>query len=187
MDDDIGAPSPVVARSATYESLLEPLLPLAYRVAYWLTGADTEAQAVLHDTVRRARRRFDSLSGNFKCGFLQILARRSYTWNQTKKRKRNAGVARAAVDPHPDAVSRAVAELPTALRVASVLYFLDELTCADLAAILECPASTARRRLHRGRAILRQALGHASPYEPLGPGPRRKTGNRATRAAIVRW
>lgn len=51
-----------------------------------------------------------------------------------------------------------LAELPVPLRTALELHYWDELSIAEIAALLELPAGTVKWRLHRGRALLRERL-----------------------------
>ena len=57
-----------------------------------------------------------------------------------------------------DTVRRFVQALPVAYREAVVLCDLQEMSYADAAEALGCPAGTVRSRLHRGRAMLAARL-----------------------------
>ena len=56
------------------------------------------------------------------------------------------------------ALSRAIVDLPMRYRAAVVMCDIEELSYEDAAAALGCAVGTVRSRLHRGRAILRNAL-----------------------------
>lgn len=58
----------------------------------------------------------------------------------------------------PEAVRRAVEQVPDPFRLPVVLRDLNGLTYADIGAILDVPAGTVMSRLHRGREYVRQAL-----------------------------
>jgi len=60
---------------------------------------------------------------------------------------------------HEAALSRAILDLPMRYRVTVVMCDIEEMTYEDAAAALGCAVGTVRSRLHRGRAILRRALG----------------------------
>jgi RNA polymerase sigma factor (sigma-70 family) len=51
-----------------------------------------------------------------------------------------------------------LAELPAPLRTTLELHYWDELSIAEIAALLEIAAGTVKWRLHRGRALLRERL-----------------------------
>jgi len=59
-------------------------------------------------------------------------------------------------------IRSAVAALPERYRVVIVLRYFNELSVAEIAAIIRRPGSTVAVQLLRGRALLRQALEGAS-------------------------
>jgi RNA polymerase sigma factor (sigma-70 family) len=63
---------------------------------------------------------------------------------------------------------RAIAALKPHLREAFVMYEIEGLDGAEIAAILRCPPGTVRRRLHQARQEIEAALG-------LDGGGRRQT------------
>jgi RNA polymerase sigma-70 factor (ECF subfamily) len=55
--------------------------------------------------------------------------------------------------------------LPEEYRTVAILYFIEDLPYAEIAAIVGCPIGTVRSRLHRGRKILtRELQAFAIPY-----------------------
>src|SRR5690606_23809657 len=62
----------------------------------------------------------------------------------------------------PD-IESALATLPSQFRVAVVLADVEQLTHAEVAALLGVKVSTVRTRVHRGRAMLRRELAHREP------------------------
>jgi RNA polymerase sigma factor (sigma-70 family) len=79
-------------------------------------------------------------------------------------------------EPEPEAdradehrrLLRAVEELPEAYRTAVMLYYYDDLTYRELAALLGVSPATVNARLTKARQILRERLG--SPLAPCGRG-----------------
>lgn len=67
-------------------------------------------------------------------------------------------------------VRAAIVTLPPVYREAIVLCELHELDYESAARAMECPVGTVRSRLHRGRALLRQALEErrATPADGAG-------------------
>ena len=55
-------------------------------------------------------------------------------------------------------LDRVLAELPEDLRVAFVLYEIEELTMAEIASVLELPQGTVASRLRRARSEFRERL-----------------------------
>jgi RNA polymerase sigma-70 factor (ECF subfamily) len=75
-----------------------------------------------------------------------------------------------AIAPPQDALAsgredleRALGALPEAFREAVVLRDVQELTYAEIAAALCIPVGTVMSRIHRGRALLREALAGRKP------------------------
>jgi RNA polymerase sigma-70 factor (ECF subfamily) len=92
------------------------------------------------------------------------------------KRTREMGMHSGNPDPaalviekvEVEQVSRAIAALPEDYRVVSVLYFMEEFSYQEIAAIVGCPVGTVRSRLHRGRRMLQQALWHVADVRASG-------------------
>lgn len=57
-------------------------------------------------------------------------------------------------------VHLALAKLPLEMHIAVELYYFDELSAAEVAAVLEVPEGTVRSRLRRALDSLREALAH---------------------------
>src|SRR5690606_23693298 len=64
-----------------------------------------------------------------------------------------------------DAVERALAALPPDFRAAVVPCAIEGLSYEESAEILDAKLGTVRSRIHRGRAMLRDALSHRAPAE----------------------
>lgn len=89
-----------------------------------------------------------------------------------------AGAEAAAADPAPTpdlaaegretvaALGRAVDRLPERLRTVTVLRYVDELSLAEIADVLDCPVGTVKSRLHHAMRALRSDLGTEAPAAP---------------------
>jgi RNA polymerase sigma factor (sigma-70 family) len=70
-------------------------------------------------------------------------------------------------DERRDVVRRAVAQLPRAQRETTELFYLEDLSQAQIAARMEIPRGTVRRRLHDAREQLRtMLLGYVAEGKP---------------------
>lgn len=109
--------------------------------------------------------------------------------SRSRARRRNLSTRLAAVRPVPDsgsdpaaivtasidaktAVADALSEVPDSDAELLRLWAWEQLTPAEIAEVLDCSPGTARTRLHRARARLREALGRRgivgnSPILPL--------------------
>jgi len=197
-----GAPETFADRPApTFEALLKPLLPTAYRAALHLTRNQADAEDVVQETVLLALRGFGGfqLGTNFKAWFMRILTNVFYG------RGRRARVAGTTVsldevpplhlytktaaagwhgaDANPAAtffskleteqVAGALQSLPEEYRAVATLYFVDDLSYQDIATMLDCPVGTVRSRLHRARRLLQRALWDLAVDNGIVPHPLR--------------
>jgi len=165
------------AREDLFESLVTEHWRLIYRIAFRLTGNQSEADDLAQEAVLEAFRAFP----HFRPGtrFDRWIARiMTHTFiDSTRRRRRHAIVSLDepdAVDPADPApgpeetasqqelhhrVQRALTSLPPEFRTAVVLVDLEGHSYEDASRIMGSPIGTVRSRLHRARRELRQVLG----------------------------
>ncbi len=191
--------TPALDARREFESLLEPVATVAYRVAYNFTRNAEDAMDLVQDSTVAAFRSFDTFQkgSNFRAWFLRILTNRFY---KSRKRGRvettpideaedvflyrqaaRAGLlgndddpARLVLDRFDvEAVEAALDRLPDEFRDAAVMYFLNDFSYDQIADVLGVPVGTVRSRLHRGRKILQRALWDVAKQRGLvhGDGP----------------
>ena len=166
-----------------------------YRLAYRLTGNVADAEDLTQEVFVRVFRSLDDyVPGTFE-GWLHRIttnlfldgARRrarirfdhlphdpgtesAYTGHGTGA---DASSDRVLLDGLFEAdVEQALASLPPDFRAAVVLCDIEGLSYDEIARVLDLKLGTVRSRIHRGRALLREALAHRAP----GPGRRRIAG-----------
>jgi RNA polymerase sigma-70 factor (ECF subfamily) len=61
-------------------------------------------------------------------------------------------------------VRQVIDSLPDTYRAALILHDLEGLTAAQVAQICDCSVATAKIRIHRARARLKEALGNACSF-----------------------
>jgi RNA polymerase sigma-70 factor (ECF subfamily) len=156
-------------RSERFEAEALPHFNALYRTAHRMTRNAEDAQDLVQDTLLRAYRAFDSFSPgtNIRAWLFTILHRtRTDQFRRAARRKDTEALTGEgpAVPATQEALAsgrdlqRAFLELPEAFRVAVLLRDLEEFSYQEIAAILEVPVGTVMSRIHRGRALLRQAL-----------------------------
>lgn len=130
------------------------------------TGDLAEAQDVVQEAFCRAWSRWDRLSGyDDPVGWVRRVA-----WNLAVSRWRRGRTARRYAQrervehvdgPNPDRVDliAALATLPTNQRRAVALFYLADLSTADIAQDCRVPESTVRSWLRRARIALMESLG----------------------------
>ena len=57
------------------------------------------------------------------------------------------------------AIAAALAKLDDKFRVPLILHYFDDMSMLEIGQILQIPAGTVKSRLHKGRALLKAALG----------------------------
>ncbi|MGH7559973.1 MAG: RNA polymerase sigma factor [Gemmatimonadales bacterium] len=167
----------------TIDEILPPLLPTAYRLAFRLCGNAADAEDIVQDAALNACRGFEGFTPgtNARAWFLRIVLnvfRSRYRRDRKVKMLSMEELADAddtagwdrlsKADDDPTSrvigeidsqeVVRALDRLPDDYRSVAVLYFIEDLPYAEIAAIVGCPIGTVRSRLHRGRRILVREL-----------------------------
>lgn len=186
-------------RKREFESLLTPVAPVAYRVAYNLTRNAEDAMDLVQDATAQAFKAFETfqVGSNFRAWFLRILTNRFLKVRakhslQTVpledvedvflfKRTKEAGLHGNHDDPvslvlgglDTDEIRQALDQLPPDFRATAVMYFLNDFTYEQIAEILEVPVGTVRSRLHRGRKLLQKALWEMAEERGLVGGSQR--------------
>lgn len=169
-----------------FVSLLEPVLGIAYGVALRLAQNAADAEDLVQEASLRAFANFHTFQPgtHFKAWFLTILTNCfNMRWRKKKRQPatidlddapplymmRNAfaeGLFDVTPDPAAEILSRldaervsqAVRSVPEEYRLVCTLYFLEDLSYQEIAAIVGCPLGTVRSRLHRGRRMLQKTL-----------------------------
>lgn len=148
----------------------------AWRLTRDAEAARDIAQEAWADIARGLRRLDDSAA--FPAFAFRIVTRRAADFIRRKKRMRRGEAAYAAepreVAEMTDAMeagasaqhlSAALAALPPDQRAAIALFFLEDMSVAEIAAALSVPAGTVKTRLKAARDKLRIALGVAKEHD----------------------
>jgi RNA polymerase sigma factor (sigma-70 family) len=136
---------------AHYESLV--------RLGYLLTLSEDVARDLVHDVFVRVYRRFEGLEEP-----LPYLRRCVVNASRSWHRRRQLEWTRSRVERVPDVAFEAdelfdvLARLPSRQRAAIVLRFYEQMSDAEIAALLHCRPGTVASLVHRGCARLRTAI-----------------------------
>ena len=157
-------------RDQRFEAEILPHLRSLFGAAYRMTSNAHDAEDLVQETFLRAHRALDRLQpGTNARAWLHTILQRVRTDAFRRKQRRPVTVELVGegpeVAPSQDALAsgheeleRALAALPEAFRTAVVLRDLQELSYAEIAESLGVPVGTVMSRIHRGRALLREAL-----------------------------
>lgn len=172
--DEFLAASARAGDRAAFEALSRRWAPRLLSHAWRLTGeadlAHDTAQDAWSDIVASIRRLDDSAA--FPAWAYRIVTRRAADAIRKRQRTR-AGLAAFAAERAGDhvgtgdieahasssSIAAALAFLPTEQRAAIALFYLEDMSVADIASALDVPAGTVKTRLMAAREKLKVALG----------------------------
>jgi RNA polymerase sigma-70 factor (ECF subfamily) len=161
----------------TWEEVARSHGRFLYTVAYRLTGNREDAEDLVQEVLLRVRRGLETYQPGSLEGWLSRIATNAFL-DDVRRRKRRpedllpddpdwvlpptaAADEALAAEVLPDDVQAALQRLPEDFRVAVVLCDVVGLSYQEIGASLEIPVGTVRSRIHRGRAMLREALSAA--------------------------
>jgi RNA polymerase sigma-70 factor, ECF subfamily len=160
-----------VTRDERFETEALPHLRALYGTAYRMTRNAHDAEDLVQETFLRAYRGFHRFEPgtNIKAWLFTILHRvRTDSFRRAGRSPQTVEMIAEgpAVPPPQDAlasgvedIERALAGIPEVFRSAIVLRDVEDLTYEEIATALSIPVGTVMSRIHRGRALLRAALG----------------------------
>jgi len=171
-----------------FDRLLAGVLERAYGTALRLAGNREDAEDLVQEAALRAFRGFGTFQPgtNFRAWFFRILVNCFYGSVRRRRpeeplaelddshelllyvRSAEAGLISPGSDPvratldrvAEEDVGRALEALPEEFRVVATLYFMEDLSYAEIAEAVGVPVGTVRSRLHRARRILQKRLWH---------------------------
>jgi RNA polymerase sigma-70 factor (ECF subfamily) len=170
------------AEVPTWDEIVARHSDRVYRLAYRLTGNQADAEDLTQDVFVRVFRSLDTYTpGTFE-GWLHRITTNLFLDGARRKQRirfdalsdeRAARLTSATAMPHDhvadrmfdDDIEQALAQLPPDFRAAVVLCDIEGLSYEEIAGILGAKLGTVRSRIHRGRAMLRDALAHRAPAE----------------------
>ena len=162
-------------RDERFEAEALPHLRSLYGTAYRMTRNAHDAEDLVQETFLRAYRAFDRYAAgtNIRAWLYTILQRvRTDAFRRAARSPSTvelSGEGPAVPAPQEalarggEDIERALLALPEAFRTAVVLRDVEDFSYEEIARILSVPIGTVMSRIHRGRALLRQALAGSRP------------------------
>lgn len=134
-----------------------------YRVAKSILFNDSDCADAIQDTIVKAFSKIHTLKNDeyAKTWLVRILINECYMVMRKEKNMVSLeSVSDNAVDEVPDYsdLYAAVSKLPQDMRMAIVLYYVEEFSIKEIAAIEETTVSAIKNRLHKARKKLRELL-----------------------------
>lgn len=164
---DAAAPAPVKA-VMTFEAFYQQELKAVIGLAYVLSGSRTIAEDLAQDAFLAAHKNWDRVAHYDKpqAWVRRVVANMSVSLFRRKVREARA-LARLGSDEatlpalpeYDDEFWKAVRALPKRQAQAIALHYLEDLSVADIAEILDCAEGTVKVHLHKGRRRLAERLG----------------------------
>ena len=151
-----------------------------YRVAFFLTKNDSDAEDLVQETFARALAAYEQFepASNMKAWLTTIL--RNFFFDHTRRKQRWVSTEElaepqadyweglAAQNPGPertvltreldDQISAVLKKIPEEFRTPIVLVDVGDFSYEEAALIMSCPIGTVRSRLSRGRKLMRKFL-----------------------------
>ncbi|GAA1869258.1 SigE family RNA polymerase sigma factor [Asanoa iriomotensis] len=142
------------------------------RMAYLLTGSSHDAEDLVQSALAKVMRRWHKVDDPLAY-LRRTMANEQITWWHRLRSREAVGVRapEPAVDDATDrvvqrqAVLSALRKLPARTRVVVVLRYLDDMSEAQVAALLGWPLGTVKSQSSRGLSRLRDLLGVAEPVK----------------------
>lgn len=145
------------------EELARRYGPAVFRLAYARTGSRTDAEDVMQEVFLRLLRARPTFSDeeHAKAWLLRVAANCANDLFRAPWRKREEPLSEgmpAPQEPEHGGVVEAVLALPPKYRAAVHLYYYEELSVEEIAAILGKRPGTIKSRLYRARTQMRRFL-----------------------------
>ncbi|WP_248580774.1 RNA polymerase sigma factor SigE [Nocardioides sp. InS609-2] len=170
------------AEVPTWDEIVERHSDRVFRLAYRLTGNRHDAEDLTQEVFVRVFRSLDTYTpGTFE-GWLHRITTNLFLDSARRKQRirfdalsdeRASRLTSGEATPDivyadttfDDDIERALSTLPPDFRAAVVLCDVEGLTYEEIAHIMDAKLGTVRSRIHRGRAMLRNALAHRAPVD----------------------
>lgn len=170
---------PEPLRRQQFEELVLTQLDALYRVALRLTSSREQAEDLVQETCLRAFRAFDSFDGQNGRAWLFTILRHTHIsrWRHDRHSAEcipygdETGILSERslpVDPSAEETAlanlfaedleRALDALPAESRLLLLLAYVEELSYAEMAQVMNCPIGTVMSRLYRARRLMEELL-----------------------------
>jgi RNA polymerase sigma-70 factor, ECF subfamily len=178
------APTPVPPADdhawTAFEAEALPHVDRLFRLAMWFERNRSEAEDLVQETMTQALQSFHRYQSGTNCRAWLVTILQNVRNNRQRSRRRSPlvddpddRIVQAAPFVPPveqnltdEEVLGALERIPASFQEVIVLCDVEDLSYKEIAEALAIPLGTVMSRIHRGRALLRSALG--SPAAVLG-------------------
>ncbi len=152
-----------------YETVLERYADLVYRIAVSQTKSLHDAEDIFQDVFVQLTGHLHELESeaHLKHWLIRVTINRCKNYHLSFWKRRVALDAEAGMnrsvpamqeDPLVSAVREKLAALPPKLKAVVYLYYYEEYSTEEIAAMLKLPRGTVKSRLYHARRLLKQEL-----------------------------
>lgn len=159
-DDARIDPSPVLARSQTFEEVYRELYARMVRVAFAITGDADASEEVVQDAYVALLARFATVADPAGYLYRSVVngCRARFRRKSVTDRLIRLRVVGEVASPEVDETRIALDRLSARARTVVVLRYYADLTTDDIAGILGCRPGTVRSLLHRALTDLKEVV-----------------------------
>ena len=145
--------------------LAEKFAPSVYRLAYARTGNRADAEDMMQEAFLKLLSAGPELRDDehAKAWLLRVAAQRATDLFRHIRRRKEVSLSNAeglpgGFEPEPGEALQEVLALPANYRIPIHLFYYEEMSVAQIAAVVGSSEEVVKTRLSRGRALLRQRL-----------------------------
>ena len=159
----------MTVRDETFESFYRREFREVVGLAYALSGSRSGAEDLAQEAFIAAHKKWDKISGYDKPGawVRRVVSNLAVSAHRRRVVERKAlaklegqrSQPLPELEPEDDEFWRMVRELPKRQAQATALFYIEDRSVADIAAIIGCSPATAKVHLFRGRQALASKLG----------------------------
>ena len=142
--------------------IIERYAPMVYRIALSRTRTPADAEDVMQEVFLRLVRKRPEFRADEHCKawLLRVTVNCAGDLHRAVRRRRTVPLEEGAwvPGPEPDGILEAVLALPEVYRLPIHLFYYEELSVAEIAALLGRSEGAVKTRLSRARDLLRAQL-----------------------------
>jgi RNA polymerase sigma-70 factor (ECF subfamily) len=159
---------------SSFDLLYDKYKNIALRTAYLITGNLSDSEDVVQDTFVKVWLHCRELKneGGFKAWMLQILVRTAYRLCKKKNKElpddetvlligqktASSSLEQVLAKEQAELIAESIGNLPVKQRTVVILFYYQECSVSEIAAICGCLEGTVKSRLHTARVKLKKML-----------------------------
>ena len=162
------ADTPIIGSIESFDRFYNREFPVMVNIAYAMSGSRMAAEDLAQEAMVIAYKQWSEVGSLDRPGawVRRVVLRRSASTFHRRKAELRALARLAPMTSEPlsplneesDRFWRAVRRLPNRQAAAITLHYLEQLSIAEIAEVMDCAPNTVKVHLHRGRKALAEVL-----------------------------